>query len=205
MAKAHPKAMDADSSIEREGDNRNLTETCKCQAGKRLEKMGEPVNINEKAISEKSPQPNIPFGRVAADKKKVGSAILPATDIAFVQSKGVGGENVALKKGKGPIIVVRNLKNLDRSNNNEDGGSFAVDIGPSFLSDKAHSKNQALLLGCSDNHESFVEETQEALQGKTVGQGISLCIDLRDSDLRKLIPVESMRWLRRMLLFRIRL
>ncbi|KAK1574964.1 hypothetical protein Q3G72_001396 [Acer saccharum] len=60
-------------------------------------------------------------------------------------------------------------------------GSYALESGTPFINNSAQPKEQTNNVVNSEQCESFVEETQVALQGKTTGQGISLCIDLRSN------------------------
>ncbi|TXG70326.1 hypothetical protein EZV62_005261 [Acer yangbiense] len=61
-----------------------------------------------------------------------------------------------------------------------------IEKGLPPMSNKTQTKDQAYTFGGSEYGESFVEETQVASQGKIVGQGISLCIDLRSNESRDL-------------------
>ncbi|KAK1591628.1 hypothetical protein Q3G72_010629 [Acer saccharum] len=246
---AFPRSKCAEISNERDGEEREVSEDGKLQAGKRTERLDEFVIIREKAISNKLPLQNIPSVRKGTRKKQVSSEYLPTTSLAIGCSKAVGGERGMMDKGKGrkiyklypksmwfpmcksgvrigvdrkgrksqrlevessssgsgfipskgPIFFVgENSKVMEvdsLSPNNISlesgepspiikspariGGSYVIGNGTSLMSDKSQSKDQSQLLGSLETHDSFVAETQITSQGKIVGQGINLCIDLR--------------------------
>ncbi|TXG70311.1 hypothetical protein EZV62_005246 [Acer yangbiense] len=78
------------------------------------------------------------------------------------------------------------MRPINTSTSKRMGGPFLIEKGLPPMSNKTRYKDQAYTFGGSEYGESFVEETQVAAQGKIVGQGISLCIDLRSNESRDL-------------------
>ncbi|TXG70380.1 hypothetical protein EZV62_005315 [Acer yangbiense] len=138
---------------------------------------------------------------VAAAPKQAKWIKKVSTNLNCVEKKptGLWCNNLAFSVVKNPVqhgrskhnnVKFHAIREAEKNGENEAHKYFNIkEDGWAIFNRKGfapRTKDQAYTFGGSEYGESFVEETQVASQGKIVGQGISLCIDLRSNESRDL-------------------